>query len=150
MRARESAVFGLRFFNVILDFGFVTGRKTKSGLQYYYYFAAFDLNFGPCLPPSQIPAKTHFFDFGTPVYVAYRGPRRTGANAMQAPPGASPCVKTRLAATRLGPLKMVVEKNNRRIFQKYQSISVPFINKKKGVQGVTPWRGSGGRAPSLW
>ena len=126
LRARESAVFGLRFLNVILDLGFVTGRKTKSGLQYYYYFAAFDLNFGPCLPPSKIPAKTNFFDFGTPVYVAYRGPRRTGANAMQAPPGASPCVKTGLAATRLGPLKMVVEKNNRRIFQKISIYICPF------------------------
>jgi hypothetical protein len=126
LRARESAVFGLRFFNVILDFGFVTGRKTKSGLQYYYYFAAFDLNFGPCLPPSKIPAKTHFFDFGTPVYVAYRGPRRTGANAMQAPPGASPCVKTRLAATRLGPLKMLVEKKKSPNFSKISIYICPF------------------------
>ena len=114
------------------------------------FFAAYDLNFGPCLPPSKIPAKTHFFDFGTPVYVAYRGPRRTGANAMQAPPGASPCVKTRLAATRLGPLKMVVEKKNAEFFKNVSQYPSLLCNKKKGVQGVTPWRGSGGRVPSLW
>ena len=120
---------GLRIITKIYATKLPSGNRTSlKNLQQKLttnIFAAFDLNFGPCLPPSKIPAKTYFFDFGTPVYVAYRGPRRTGANAMQAPPGASPCVKTRLAATRLGPSKMVAETGKKK---KKKPIYVPFMS----------------------
>ena len=95
--------------------------------------------------------KTHFFDFFAPVYVAYRGPRRTGANAMQAPPGASPCVKTRLAATRLGPLKMVVEKKNWKIdplvFKNVNLYLSLLLTKKRGSRGSPPGGGLGAEPP---